>query len=318
MRIIEGLEALQDLDLSRQPDGYRASSVVAVGVFDGMHIGHQRLVHDLLEFATELSAEPTVITFRNHPDGVISGSAPDPLISVPHRLRLLRRAGVRRVLLLTFDESVQALTAEEFARQVLADGLHTKGLLLGFDSAMGRDREGTPERFTQLGEELGFVVKVGESLVVDDQPVSSTAIRHAITAGDLDVAGRILGRRPGAFGTVVHGDGRGKRLGFPTANLLVTDQVLPPQGVYAVEIIWEGEQHLGVANLGTRPTFADGQDRSPTLEVHFLDEDLDLYDTTVEVAFVERIRAEHKFADEAELRAQITQDILDARCVLGS
>ena len=97
MRIIEGLEALQDLDLSRQPDGYRASSVVAVGVFDGMHIGHQRLVHDLLEFATELSAEPTVITFRNHPDGVISGSAPDPLISVPHRLRLLRRAGVRRV-----------------------------------------------------------------------------------------------------------------------------------------------------------------------------------------------------------------------------
>ena len=318
MRIIEGLQALQDLDQSRQPDGYAASSVVSVGVFDGMHIGHQRLVHDLLEFATELGAEPTVITFRNHPDGVISGRTPEPLISVPHRLRLLRRAGVRRVLLLTFDDSVQTMTTEQFARQVLSDGLHTKGLLLGFDSAMGRDREGTPERFSELGRELDFVVKVGHPLVVDNHPVSSTAIRQAITAGELDVAGRLLGRRPGAFGTVVHGDGRGKKLGFPTANLLVPDQALPPQGVYAVEIIWEGEQHLGVANLGTRPTFGDGRDTPPTLEVHFLDEDLDLYGTTVEIAFVERIRAEHKFSDEAKLRAQIAQDILAARRVLGS
>jgi riboflavin kinase/FMN adenylyltransferase len=321
MRIIEGLDALSRLELGCEPGALSAHSVVAVGVFDGMHLGHQRLIFDLLEMATRLQGEPTVITFRNHPDEVLSGRAPEPLISIPHRLRLLRRAGVRRVLLLTFDEDLRRMSADDFAATVLRDGLGAKGLLLGFDSALGRDREGTPARFAELGQTMGFVVQTGAPLQVDGHLVSSTAIRDAITGGDLDLAGRLLGRRPGAFGEVIPGDGRGRALGFPTANLAARGQVLPPGGVYAVEILWEGEQHEGVANLGTRPTFGDGATTEiapPVLEIHFLDEDLDLYGSVLEITFVRRLRDERRFTSPDELRAQITRDILDARRVLGS
>jgi riboflavin kinase/FMN adenylyltransferase len=303
-----------------------------------MHLGHQRLLHELLEMATELRGTPTVVTFANHPDAVVAGRAPEPLISVPHRLRLLRRAGVQRLLLLNFDAGLQQMPAATFARRVLTDGLRTRGLLLGFDSAMGKDREGTPERFAELGQELGFAVRTGSPVEVGGHPVSSTAIRNAIAAGDLDLASRLLGRRPGAFGTVIQGHQRGRSLGFPTANIRPEDQVLPPRGVYAVEILHEGEQYLGVANLGLCPTFVEtgtaagagtgtgtvtgekpgGEvDAAPlSLEVHFLDCDLDLYGATLEVTFFQHLRDERKFAGTDELRAQIERDILAARRVL--
>lgn len=324
MRIIEGLAALADLELPPLDEGIVSRSVVAVGVFDGMHLGHLRLVHDLLEMASELQGVPTVITFANHPDEVIAGRAPEPLISVPHRLRLLRRAGVQRVLLLTFDSAVQAMTPTQFARDVLCDGLHTSGLLLGFDSAMGKDREGTPERFAEIGADLGFEVRTGRPVEVDGAPVSSTAIRQAITCGDLDQAYRLLGRRPAVFGEVVHGDQRGRALGFPTANIRPQCQALPPGGVYAVEILHEGEQHIGVANLGSRPTFEDGSDPALTLEVHFLREagddaiELDLYGATLEVAFIKHLRGERQFANAAQLKAQIATDVKAARQALGA
>ncbi len=321
MRIIEGLAALADLELPLPGGGIASRSMVAVGVFDGMHLGHLRLVHDLLEMASELQGGPTVITFATHPAEVIAGRAPEPLISVPHRLLLLRRAGVQRVLLLTFDTVVRAMTAERFAREVLCDGLHTKGLLLGFDSAMGKDREGTPEQFAEIGQDFGFEVRTGRPVEVDGEPVSSTAIRTAITSGDLDQACRLLGRRPAGFGEVVHGDHRGRGLGFPTANIRPQCQALPPQGVYAVEILHKGEQHVGVANLGIRPTFKDEGDAALTLEVHFLreesEEDLDLYGATLEVAFAKRLRGERQFANAEELKAQIAEDIRAARHVLG-
>ncbi len=316
MRIIEGLDALADLELP-SPEG----SVVAVGVFDGMHLGHLRLIHDLLEMASELQAAPTVITFANHPDEVLSGRAPEPLISVPHRLRLMRRAGVQRVLLLTFDSGVQTMTASYFASEVLSSGLNTCGLLLGYDSAFGKDREGTPERFAEIGAEKGFAVRTGLPVQIDGAPVSSTLIRKAIKSGDLDQAARLLGRRPAAYGEVVHGEHRGRSLGFPTANIRPQSQVLPPQGVYAVEILHEGEQSVGVANLGVRPTFADGDDDAVTLEVHFFTEDgedLDLYGATLEVTFVKRIRGERQFDGADELRAQIAEDVRAARQVLGT
>ena len=161
MRILDGLDDLADLDLTSLGDGIAAHSAVAVGVFDGMHLGHQRLIHDLIEMSTELKASPTVITFKNHPDAVVAGRSPQPLISVPHRLRLLRRAGVQRLLLLQFDEVIRELSAADFARTILHDALQTRGLLLGFDSAIGKDREGTPSRFTELGGEFGFVVRTG-------------------------------------------------------------------------------------------------------------------------------------------------------------
>jgi riboflavin kinase/FMN adenylyltransferase len=319
MRLLEGFDALDQADLARHGDTTEGRSAVAVGVFDGVHLGHLRLLQELLELASETHALPTVVTFRDHPDAVIRGSAPEPIVSLPHRLRLLRRAGVRRVLLLDFDERVRALSAVEFTDRVLVRGLQTKGLLLGFDSAIGRDREGTPQLLRSLGERHGFVVREAQPFFVDGQRVSSTAIRAAIGAGDLALSQRLLGRWPSTFGTVEHGAGRGKGLGFATANLAPQSCVLPPRGVYAVEVIHDGETFAGVANLGARPTFADASPApASTLEVHLLDWSGDLYGSTLEVCFVRRLRDERKFQDGDALSRQIRADIAHAREVFAS
>jgi len=318
MRLIEGLDALLALDLvGLYGDSPSSRSVVAVGVFDGVHLGHQRLLHDLLELSSALPGMPTVVTFANHPDQVLHGRSPPPLVSVPHRLRLLRRAGVSRLVLLQFEPRLQNMTAREFTQQVLVGALRTRGLLLGYDSALGKDREGTPARFRELGGEFGFAVHAGAPFLVDGQPVSSTAIREAIRAGDLVLAHRYLGRFPGAIGAVVHGDARGRTLGFPTANVVPQPGVLPPGGVYACEAILDGAVFRAVANLGTRPTFPGGGSADEScLEVHLLDFHGDLYGRELEVTFRRLLRPERRFADAAELRAQIERDIAAARAAL--
>ena len=317
MRLIEGLDALEGLDLEAlYGDSLESHSVVSVGVFDAVHLGHQRLLHELLEMASELNGVPTVITFANHPDQLLKGVAPPLLVSVPHRLRLLRRAGVQRLVLLDFAPRIREITATDFAQNILHKNLRAKGLLLGFDSALGKNREGTPTRFAELGKPLGFVVREGQPFTVDDLPVSSTAIRTAITTGDLPLAQRYLGRWPSTFGKVVHGDSRGNTIGFPTANVLTETPVLPPCGVYAVEVLLEGEVHSGVANLGVHPTFTERP--APVLEVHLLDYQGDLYDTSLEVCFLSWLRPEQRFESVDQLRDQITQDIRKAREVFAS
>jgi riboflavin kinase/FMN adenylyltransferase len=317
MRLIEGLDAVLGLDLAAlYGDSLEGHSVVAVGVFDGVHLGHQRLLHELLEMASASRGVPTAVTFQNHPDQVLRGTAPPLLVSVPHRLRLLRRAGVQRLVLLEFDDRLRALTAREFAEQVLVRGLRARGLLLGYDSALGRDREGTPARFRELGAQLHFAVREGEPFTVDGKPVSSTAIREAVLRGDLALAQRFLGRWPSVFGPVVQGAGRGKVLGFPTANVAPQTSVLPPNGVYAVEAILDGNVLPGVANLGTRPTFQG--DAGAVLEVHLLDFAGDLYGKDLEVCFRQFLRPERKFNGASELQEQITRDVERARAVLRS
>lgn len=317
MRLIEGLDALLALDLvGIYGDTPPSRSVVAVGVFDGVHLGHQRLLHELLEMSSTLQGMPTVVTFANHPDQILLGAAPPPVVSVPLRLRLLRRAGVARLVLLQFEPRLQNMTARAFAEQLLVGRLRARGLLLGYDSAMGKDREGTPQRFRELGAELGFEVRVGAPFEVDGQPVSSTAIRTAIARGDLATAHRFLGRFPGAVGTVVHGDARGRTLGFPTANLVPQPGALPPHGVYAVEAILDGAVFPAVANLGTRPTFPGSGLDGTHLEVHLLDFQGDLYGRELEVTFRQLLRPERRFANAAELQAQIRADVAAARAAL--
>jgi riboflavin kinase/FMN adenylyltransferase len=316
MRLIEGLDALLALDLAALVgEGPQSRSVVAVGVFDGVHLGHQRLLHDLLEMSAALQGVPTVVTFRNHPDQVLRGEAPPLLVSVNHRLRLLRRAGVQRFVLLDFEPRLARVTAREFAADLLVRRLRAQGLLLGYDSAIGKDREGTPARFQQLGKELGFEVRIGTPFTVDGMTVSSTAIRRAIAAGDLQQAQRLLGRFPSTLGVVRHGDGRGHSLGFPTANVQVETPVLPPHGVYVVEAILDGSVLPGVANLGVRPTFAPGA--GPVLEVHLVDwHGGDIYGRELEVCFLDFLRPEAKFAGPTQLRAQIERDVAAARARL--
>lgn len=319
MRLIEGLDALLALDLAgTYGETLPSRSVVAVGVFDGVHLGHQRLLHQLLEMASALQGVPTVVTFGNHPDEVLRGEAPPLLVSVPHRLRLLRRAGVERLVLLTFEPRLQNMTPREFAERILVRSLRARGLLLGYDSALGKDRAGTPQCFRELGVELGFEVHAGTPFEVDGQPVSSTAIRAAIQRGDLALAHRYLGRFPGAFGTVVHGASRGRGLGFPTANVVCEPAVLPPPGVYAVEALVDGKAWPAAANLGTRPTFGDRPGGDVLLEVHLLDFEGDLYGRELEITFRRLLRPERRFANADELRQQIRRDVEAVRELMRS
>ncbi len=317
MHIIEGLETLDAIDLEHQyGDGLESRSVVCVGVFDGVHLGHLRLIHELVELGSQQQAVPAVVTFREHPDQLLRGKAPPLLVSIEHRLRLLRRAGVGRVLLLDFDADIRDLSARQFAERVLARGLRTRGLLLGYDSALGKDRQGNAASFEELGKELGFLVREADKFAVDDVPISSSMIRKAIQEGGLARAHRLLGRWPSAFGIVIEGDHRGAAMGYPTANLEPQSSVMPPQGVYAVDVLHDGELHPGVANLGTRPTFGDGEDRSPLLEVHLLDYNENLYSATLEIYYRAFLRAERPFATAEHLRAQISEDVQHARELL--
>jgi len=312
MRLVQGLDALRELDLVSVygDQDQNSHSVVAVGVFDGVHLGHQRLLQQLLEMASSLGGMPTVVTFANHPDQILHGKAPPQIVSVQHRLRLLRRSGVLRLVLLEFEPRLQNLTAREFTEELLVTKLRTRGLLLGYDSALGKDRQGTPQHFRDLGSEFGFQVATGAPFEVDGQPVSSTSIRKAIADGDLARARQFLGRFPGALGKVEHGEARGRTMGFPTANVALTCGALPPTGVYAVEAVVDGTTYAAVANLGTRPTFGNGDN---SLEVHLLDFDGNLYDRELEVTFRQLLRGERKFDGPDDLKAQIAKDVAAAR-----
>ncbi len=292
-------------------------SVVSVGVFDGVHLGHQAILARNTAHARELGAQSTVVTFREHPKAVLLGHAPRTLTSLEHRLELFRRAGVEHTLALTFDDELRQIDARDFARDLLAGALAARRLVLGFDSKFGRDREGTPEFLRTLGYDVDVVPEV----LVAGRPVSSTAIREAVELGDLEGAARMLGRPVAVYGDVVAGEAVGRRLGFPTANLDLHHELRPPPGVYACRVHRARqsvpEAHPGVANIGFRPTLADVQPSMARVEVHLLDFDGDLYGEFLEVEFVARLRDEARFAGLAELAAQIGRDVATARTVLG-
>jgi len=296
-------------------------AVVSVGVFDGVHLGHQEILRRNVETARALGARPTVVTFRQHPKSVLLGRAPRTLTSLDHRLELFRRAGVEHTVALTFDDALRSIPAARFAQEFLAEKLAARRLVLGFDSKFGRGREGTPEFLAALG----LAVDVVGQVVVGGRPVSSTAIREAVELGDLAGAAAMLGRPVAVYGEVVAGDRVGRRIGFPTANLDLHHELHPPTGVYAVRArvvrygrdTRTGPDLLGVANIGYRPTLEGARPETPRIEVHLLDFEGDLYGEHVELEFEERLRPERKFAGLPELRAQIGLDVLAARKALS-
>lgn len=311
------ITTLDARSLSAPPAG---GSVVSVGVFDGVHRGHQAILAANLARARALGASPTVVTFRRHPKKVLLGHEPRMLTSLEHRLELFRRAGIEHTAVLTFDEDLRQIEPEQFVRDFLIERLDARAFVLGFDSRFGRERRGTPE----LLEQLGFAVEVIGKVELDERAVSSTAIREAVELGDLAGAGLMLGRRVGVLGTVVRGDRRGRELGFPTANLNLHHELHPPPGVYAgiARVFPRGspeasESHPAVANIGFRPTIGGATPASPLLEVHLLDFEGDLYGANVEFQFVERLRGEQRFGSLEELAAQIATDAARAREVLA-
>ena len=302
--------------LSPSPRG----AVVSVGVFDGVHLGHQAILTANVRRARELDAEPTVVTFRRHPKRVLLGRAPKTLTSLEHRLELFARAGIEHAVALSFDEELRELEAEAFVRELLDGALGARAFVLGFDSKFGRARRGSPELLREMGRDVEVVGKVK----VGDRAVSSTAIREAVELGDLEGAARMLGRPVTVLGVVVRGDQLGRRIGFPTANLDLHHELHPPVGVYAVQarrvVPGAGDEPAvsldGVANIGFRPTVAGEQPDRPRVEVHLFDFDDDLYGERLELAFVERLRGEARFDGLEELKAQIAEDCRRARASL--
>lgn len=250
------IETREQAALPAPPAG---GAVVSIGVFDGVHLGHQAILAANVARSRELGARPTVVTFAGHPKKLLLGREPRTLTSLGHRLELFRRAGIQHALALTFDEHLRNQPAEEFAADVLVKRLGARAFVLGFDSKFGRDRRGGPELLARLG----YDVRVVEQVLVGGRAVSSTAIREAVELGDLEGARRMLGRPVSVLGTVVQGAQIGRRLGFPTANLDLHHELHPPAGVWAGVarlLDWDGGalEHRAVANIGTRPTLHAG------------------------------------------------------------
>ena len=286
---------------------------LAIGFFDGVHLGHQQIIRQTITDARQHEAIALVITFDQHPNTVVAPSRVPPLIySLPRKLRAIESLGADTLLLIHFDKAFSEQTGEGFIRGVARDLGHVQSLCVGANFVFGHKRSGNVDLLRRLGAELKFMVHGMAAVALDGRAVSSTRIREAIRAGDLDGVSQMLGRAYSLAGTVVRGDGLGHQLGFPTANLDATGLALPPHGVYAVHAETGGKTYRAVLNIGLRPTL---QNPNPQLrvEAHLMDFGGGLYGQELEVAFVDKLRGETKFPSLAELRQQIARDILDAQ-----
>src|ERR1035437_6139712 len=286
---------------------------LGIGFFDGVHLGHQQIIRQTITDARQREAIALVITFDRHPSTVVAPSRVPPLIySLPQKLRAVEALGADTLLLIPFNKAFSEQTGEAFVRGLARDLGHVQSLCVGANFVFGYKRGGNVELLRKLGAELKFTVHGMAAVSLDGRAVSSTRIREAIGAGDLDRVSQMLGRAYSVAGPVVRGDGLGHQLGFPTANLDATGLALPPHGVYAVHAEAVGKTYRAVLNIGLRPTL---QNPNPQLrvEAHLIDFAGDLYGQELEVAFVDKLRAETKFPSLAELRQQIARDILDAQ-----
>ncbi len=286
---------------------------LAMGVFDGVHLGHQAVIGTAVEGARGSGGVAGVLTLEPHPIQILApGQAPRRiLVSLEHKERLLASLGVTVLLVLRFDETMARQSAEEFGEHLFSVAA-LRQMVAGEDWKFGRERRGTIDLLRRLGEPHGVEVTAVPAVMLKGERVSSTRLRRALRDGNLQAASEMLGRSYTVMGTVVRGEQLGRKLGAPTANIMLGDEQLPPDGVYVVTAtIGEGkETHRGVANLGMRPT-VNGERR--LLEVHLLDFEGDLYEAGVEVCFGLRLRSEKKFKDQEELREQIRRDLKEAR-----
>lgn len=291
---------------------------VAIGVFDGVHLGHQQVIRQTLADARQHEGVPVVITFDRHPNAVV---APDrmPLMlhSLPQKLRAIESLGIANTLLIRFDRAFSEQTGEQFIRSLARDFGHLHSVSVGSEFTFGHKRSGNVALLKQLGAELKFIVHGLAAVSLDGEPVSSTRIREAVRTGDLDSASQMLGREYSIAGSVIRGDQLGRKLGFPTANLDVAGLILPPNGVYAVHARVAGREHRGALNLGLRPTLASPTPRLQC-EVHLLDFAEEIYGEELELTFATKLRDEQKFPDLAALQSQIHRDFAAARACFSA
>ena len=289
-------------------------TVITVGVFDGVHKGHQYLIGCLKESAVRQGCSSAVITFTNHPRTVMRPDVRVPLLSTAEdRLRLLAEQGVDLVVPLSFTPDLSYLRAREFV-ELLKDVLNMRGLVVGPDFAFGYQREGTPEVLAQLGQEMGFTVEVVQPVEFEGRVVSSSAVRSCVEDGNMAEAAWMLGRPFTLAGYVVEGDRRGREMGFPTANLEIgSGIVLPADGIYATWTQADGVTYASATNIGFRPTFGPG---GRQVETHLIDYSGDLYNAKIQVAFARKLREEMKFNGVESLVSQMHEDVAQAQAAL--
>ena len=291
---------------------FEARPIVSVGSFDGVHLGHQYLLAELVECARREQVPAVVVTFRRHPREYMLNIEIPSLNTAEHKVKLLKKAGVDAIVLLDFDERLRQLTAEQFMVQCIRDCVGARAMLVGFNNRIGKDGEGTFDVLREIGNRIGVDVREGERVEVSGEAMSSSAIRKHIANGDFLWARKMLGRPYSIVGAVQHGDHRGRTIGFPTANIGLKGLAYPPLGVYGVRVKIADTWHIGAANIGTRPT-VDPKRREPLLEVHVLDFDGDLYGKEIDVEFLFHVRPEKKFAGLDELKAQLSKDTAEIR-----
>ncbi len=287
-------------------------TVLTLGVFDGLHLGHQRIMQTVVDRAKAAGAVPTAITFDPHPRSVLHPESAPPLLqTLDQRLANLEFLGIEQTIVVKFDEDFASQPAEDFLSNILHDRLQAREVYLGHGFAFGKNRGGNIDLLRSTGEKLGFVADEVDEVQLRGQRVSSSAIRQLLANGRVNLARRMLGRPYGVEGVIIRGNRRGHTIGFPTANLKPHNRVIPRYGVYATATLIDGIWRKSITNIGVRPTFES--DADPSIESYIFDFDGDLYGAVLRVRFLHRIRDERKFNGIDELKAQIGLDTTRAR-----
>ncbi len=309
------MELIRDIDAIEEPF---KNAVVTIGNFDGVHKGHQYLFSTVIEKAKSIDGTSVAITFNPHPVKVLQESGQLPHITMyEQKMELIEQTGIDVLICIPFTREFASMTAEKFVEDLLVKRIGMKAIITGEDYTFGKERKGNVAFLKTYGEKLGFEVITGDwqkAMGTAENRISSTIIRETVMDGQVDAAKAQLGRYYQIRGTVARGRNRGGReLGFPTANILLQDELSPKNGVYAVTVEHGSDVYKGVANIGYSPTFDDHQF---TVEVHILDFDKDIYGQSIRVNFVSRLRDEKKFSGISELSEQINRDIEKARTIL--
>jgi riboflavin kinase/FMN adenylyltransferase len=287
-------------------------AVLTLGVFDGLHLGHQAIMAKVVERARATESVATAITFDPHPRAVLHPESAPPLLqTLDQRLANLEVLGIEQAIVVKFTKEFASQPAEDFLRNVVRDRLHAREVYLGKGFAFGKGRGGNIELLRKMSDELGFVADEVDEVQLRGMRISSSRIRELLAEGRVNLARRMLGRPYGVEGVVIRGHQRGRSIGFPTANLKPHNRVIPKFGVYATATLIGGIWRRSVTNIGVRPTF--GEELEPSIEAHVLDFDGDLYGDALRVRFLHRIRDERKFSGVDELITQIGRDAERAR-----
>lgn len=306
MKIIHDLEELTVVP---------THTVATIGNFDGVHLGHRAIFRRVVAEAGRRQGTATVITFNPHPLKLLAPQRAPLLINTyAERERLIAASCIDLLVCLPFTTALAALPATTFVEDILVKSLGLQHLIVGYDYAFGRDRQGDVTFLQECGQRYDFTVEVLPPIMQNQEAYSSTRIRQLLQAGEVEVASTLLGRHFSLEGEVIHGAGRGHSLGFPTANLRTEKEILPKAGVYAVKVRHKGLLYDGVVNIGKNPTFGENE---LTVEVHLLDVETSLYDETLRIYFLQRLRGEECFASVTELCTAIAADIDRARKILA-